>query len=229
MISFDDLYQRLMVRKVTFVLVFFVTVVITYGILFAIDFIPEPINDNPTQPVDATIKVENTDYTAKNNDFSDITVEPVVASPLPVKIVFDSLDREVEVLNPVSREIADLDEALLEGAVRHPDSADFEHEGNIFILAHSSYLPNVLNKNFQAFNGIQELTWGDKIRLYSEDTEYIYRVEKVYEAKASEVFVPETPGEANLTLATCNSFGSQDDRYMVEARLIGAQPIASQG
>lgn len=220
--SLDELYRRLMERKIAFFIVFFVTVTLTYGLLFAIDFIPEPVTVE-----EAAETLKNTDNKPQNQPELNANEVAVVASPLPVKIIFDRLGREVNVLNPNSRAIPDLDEALLSGAVRHPDSADFQEAGNIFILAHSSYLPNVLNKNFQAFNGIEELTWGDKIRLQSNDMEYVYRVEKVYEAKAAEVFVPETPGEANLTLATCNSFGSKDDRYMVEARLIGSYALES--
>ena len=92
---------------------------------------------------------------------------------LPVRMVIDSLGKVIPVLNPNSNKIADLDEALLKGAVRHPDSALIGEEGNIFILGHSSYLPQVRNKNFQAFNGIQELKWGDTIKLQSESKEYI--------------------------------------------------------
>jgi LPXTG-site transpeptidase (sortase) family protein len=95
----------------------------------------------------------------------------------------------------------------------------------MFILAHSSYLPTVFNKNFQAFNGIQDLVWGDTIRVRSVDAEYIYSVQKVYQAKASEVAVPATPGKAQLTLATCNSFGSKDDRFVVEATLIETKKL----
>ena len=218
----DQLYKQINDRKVAFFVAFFIVVTITYAFLYALDFYPEPVIEEKN--IESTV-VENSD------DLSNESVKEVkkevfaTVSPLPNKIVFDSLDKEVEVLNPDSRAVVDLDEALLSGAVRHPDSATFSKDGNIFILAHSSYLPNVMNKNFQAFNGIQKLTWGDKVRLYSDDAEYIYRVEKVYEAKATEVFVPETPGEAKLTLATCNSFGSKDDRYIVEATLIGKNTL----
>ncbi len=218
----NQIFNLLYARKVPFLVVFFLVVTLTYAVLYYIDFIPEPVSD----------EVEKT----KEVTAEEVAVEPMVASAeveiieeikhiFPEKIIFEDLDREVEVLNPVSSDIADLDEALLEGAVRHPESADFGEDGNMFILAHSSYLPNVLNKNYQAFNGIQKLSWGDKIRVQSADMEYVYRVEKVYEAKASEVFVPETPGEAMLTLATCNSFAGKDDRFMVEARLIGSYAL----
>jgi len=218
--SFNELYLQIRTRKVSFFVFFFVVVLASYTILFIADFLPEPVESTLQQ------EQEQVEVKQVNTKVPQATIVPVILNaPLPTKIIFDTLDKEITVLNPNSRDIADLDTALLDGAVRHPDSADFQDDGNIFILAHSSYLPNVFNKNFQAFNGIQDLTWGDKIRLQSEDTEYIYRVDKVYKAKAAEVFVPETPGEAKLTLATCNSFGSKDDRFMVEATLVGSQSL----
>lgn len=219
--SFNELYRQIRLRKVAFFVTFFVAVLLAYTVLFIIDFIPEPVKEVPVDKATTQTQV------AQEVEEMEEVVEmvPAVDSPLPLKVIFDTLDREVTVLNPASRAIAALDTALLDGAVRHPDSADFTEDGNIFILAHSSYLPNVFNKNFQAFNGIQDLTWGDTVRLQSEDMEYVYRVDKVYKAMASEVFVPETPGEAKLTLATCDSFGSKDDRFMVEATLVESHKI----
>ena len=220
--SFSELYRQVYMRKIAFFAVFFVVILLSYAILFIIDFIPEPMEE--VIQIESGEQYEETAVIMEVEEVQEVLPITVV-SALPVKIFFETLDKEVVVLNPQSREIADLDEALLSGAVRHPDSADFSDDGNIFILAHSSYLPNVFNKNFQAFNGIQDLTWGDKIRLQSGDMEYVYRVDTAYQAKAAEVFVPETPGEAKLTLATCNSFGSKDDRFMVEATLVGSYKI----
>lgn len=217
--TFNELYRRIQARKVPFFLTFFVIVLLTYALLYALDFYPEPVTE-PAEDEATTVAV-----TAMTEE--TVVTEPtpaVVNAPLPTKIIFDDLDREVTVLNPESRDVATLDEALLDGAVRHPDSADFSADGNMFILAHSSYLPNVLNKNFQAFNGIQELTWGDMVRVQSADTEYVYRVEKVYKA-TTDLVVPHTPGEARLTLATCNSFGAKEDRFMVEAELIETRAL----
>jgi LPXTG-site transpeptidase (sortase) family protein len=141
-------------------------------------------------------------------------------SVFPISIEIEALNRTITVLNPTSRNYNDLDAALLEGAVRHPDSATLEQSGTVFILAHSSYLPAVRNKNFQAFNGIQNLEWGDTINLTSKDGIYVYRVDKVYRANAQDVVVPIAGPTKRLFLATCNSFGSIDDRYIVEADLI---------
>ena len=213
-IKIDGILHRLWLRKVPFFIVFFIAVLLTLTILTIIDFIPEPPNSDPVS------EVEETEEATAVVESENVAIEPIIVDPLPQKIIFDQLDREVAVLNPESREIPDLDAALLDGAVRHPDSASFEEDGNMFILAHSSYLPNVFNKNYQAFNGIQELEWGDTVRVQSGDTEYVYFIEEVYKASASEVIVPHTPGEPRLTLATCNSFGSKDDRFIVEAKLV---------
>jgi len=249
--SFNEFYGQVLIRKTAFLVAFFVVIFVSYAFLYIIDFIPEPVqaDQEGKQQVEQQAGTDNESVAMRaqqelnGDNIMNVVIpdqletlpenaeirEPVrvLDSPVPLKITFDSLDREVTVMNPASRTIADLDEALLSGAVRHPDSADFQEDGNIFILGHSSYLPNVFNKNFQAFNGIQELVWGDIIRLESGDTEYTYRVDKVYKAKASEIFVPETPGEARLTLATCNSFGSKDDRFMIEAVLVSQAPLTS--
>lgn len=223
--SFNELYEQVKLRKVPFLIVFFIAVLISYGFLYAVDFIPEAPKEESVKPAPAAPATAKTTPEIKT---PAVLVAPEKSlSPYPVKIIFDSLNgKEVKISNPTSRVVADLDNALLTGAVRHPDSADLVHPGNIFILAHSSYLPVVYNKNFQAFNGIQNLVWGDTIRLQSIDTEYVYRVQKVYKAKTSDVVVPQTPGKAELTLATCNSFGTKDDRFIVEASLVSSHALA---
>lgn len=214
--NLNELYAQIRLRKGPFFLVFFIVMLLSYGFLALIDFVPEPVTDE--MPVEET--VEEAVFTTEQE-------EPVRENldALPDSIYFDALEKEIEILNPRSRAIEDLDAALLEGAVRHPDSADLVDEGNIFLLGHSSYLPNVFNKNYQAFNDIQKLSWGDLVRLRSADTEYVYRVERVYEAKASDITVPVTSGAPKLTLATCNSFGSKDDRFIVEASLVTTRAL----
>jgi LPXTG-site transpeptidase (sortase) family protein len=241
--SFEELYALIKHRKVPFFIVFFIAVLLTYGVLFAIDFIPEPISEETKQvrlleeqkeaakrEILATETVINkaTNTSDEQKDVED-TEENAQFVPsdevLPTRIVIDTLGIDVKVLNPQSRDVASLDTALLSGVIRHPDSADFGKAGNMLILGHSSYLPNVMNKNFQAFNGIQKMTWGDKIKVQSADKEYTYRVQKVTQAKASDITVPFTPGKAMLTLATCNSFGSKEDRFIVEAVLIDTKDL----
>lgn len=209
-------------QKITFFFVCVGAIAITYGVLYLVDFLPE----TPTNETPEVLTEGETDEPVVKPE-TPITA-PVVddANALPVSIIFDSLDgREVKVFNPKTSDVATLDADLLKGAVRHPDSANFKDTGTMFILAHSSYLPHVINKNFQAFNGIQKLKWGDTIRVRSNDTEYVYSVDRVYEAKASDAEVAIQHDEAKLTLATCNTFATKDDRFVVEASLVSQKPI----
>lgn len=205
----NSIYATPLEQRVVFFLVTVGVFTLTFGIFFIIDFLPEKPE---TKSVPSEVVIEEVALDEEDTN--------KVIDPYPTRIIFDSLDREVAVVNPESRSVAALDTALLSGAVRHPDSADFENKGTIFLFGHSSYLPNVINKNFQAFNGIQKLTWGDTIRLQSSDTEYLYRVDRVYEASANDAEVKIETGESKLTLVTCDSFGSKADRFIVEATLV---------
>jgi LPXTG-site transpeptidase (sortase) family protein len=207
-------------QKITFFFVCVGAIALTYGVLYLVDFLPETPSAESTE--------SHVEVPAENTEVQTPVLAPVVddANALPVTIIFDSLDgREVKVFNPKTSDVATLDADLLKGAVRHPDSATFKDTGTMFILAHSSYLPHVINKNFQAFNGIQKLKWGDTIRVRSNDTEYVYSVDRVYEAKASDAEVAIQHDEAKLTLATCNTFATKDDRFVVEASLVSQKPI----
>jgi len=243
----NELFLVVWRQKILFLGTFFIVFTLSYIVLMALDFLPEPPVDEDVSVVQREASVFSLNSLFKNiksklerevAEVSEIAEPLVVAAMstesevisennaeftvpvedvLPLQITIQKLNKTITVLNPVSRSIADLDEALLTGVVRHPDSATLAQEGNIFILGHSSYLPNVFNQNYQAFNGIQNLEWGDTIELLSDSAIYTYRVEKVYRARAQDVTVPIAGTGNMLTLATCNSFGSVDDRYIVEA------------
>lgn len=195
----------------------------SYIVLVALDFVPEPKAMEIEESLPAADEDRFIEQSADNG--FDLPVGSLEEPVLPSAIYIKKFDRTIPVLNPDSREVVDLDTALLSGAVRHPDSATLSQDGNIFILGHSSYLPTVLNKNFQAFNGIQDLEWGDTIEVTSAGNVYTYEVDKVFKANADNLTVPIAGDERRLTLATCNSFGSKDDRFIVEAKAVDVRPL----
>lgn len=231
--QFSDTIKAIWANKISFFGVFFLVFTILYIVLVLADFLPEtpttaPVTTevtNMAEQVDVTPAVIET-TTIEQSELTTEVIEENAAPDQPVSIYIERLDKTIDVLNPQARTIAQLDHALLSGVVRHPDSATPNIDGTTLILGHSSYLPNVLNKNFQAFNGVQNLEWGDTITLTSDNTLYTYRVERVYEAKASEITVPIAGNEKLLTIATCDSFGSTDDRHIVEAKQINVQSLA---
>ncbi|MEY2665572.1 MAG: hypothetical protein RLZZ480_677 [Candidatus Parcubacteria bacterium] len=215
-------FERMWDKKYAFFGVFFLVFLFSYLVLVAIDFVPEPKNSEETEEIQTNPTSTEIEQSAQDNATSVIGGGNPV---MPTSMYIEKLDRTIPVLNPQSREVSDLDNALLSGVVRHPDSADMSQDGNVFILGHSSYLPNVINKNFQAFNGIQDLAWGDKIQVTGEGYVLTYEVEKVYKASAADVTVPIEGTGARLTLATCNSFGSKDDRFIVEAKRVEVKTL----
>jgi LPXTG-site transpeptidase (sortase) family protein len=233
--NWQQITEAVLQQKTRFITTFFFVFLAMYIFLVIIDFLPEAPAEQtaPEAPVELT-DTERDQMSDETDILQSVSEAPIniataeesqpvtqaASQDLPVSMYIEKLDRTIDVLNPQSRTIADLDTALLDGVVRHPDSAAPNQNGNVFILGHSSYLPNVFNPNFQAFNGIQNLEWGDAITLTSDDVVYTYRVEKVYKARASDVTVPIAGTSQMLTIATCNSFGSTDDRYIVEATLL---------
>lgn len=217
-------------QRLVFFLVFVGVLTLTYGLLFVVDFLPETPEAQPSVTLQTTDSrgdaLTSDEMTTASSTTVPDAADSVSDDPYPVKITFDTLGgRSVRVLNPESRSVSALDTALLSGVVRHPDSADFDQVGTIFLFGHSSYLPNVVNKNFQAFNGIQKLAWGDTIRLESNTQVYVYRVDRVYEVSAEQADVKIETGKPKLTLVTCDSFGAKSDRFVVEASLIEQNPL----
>jgi len=238
--SWSQLIEVILLRRISFLLAFFVIFTLSYATLSFLDWLPEPVeprtemafsdtnNSNPAsaetsseaEGVSVSVIDRTTPVEDLNGPVNASVTQATVSDVYPVSMYIESLDRRIDILNPTSRGIADLDAALLKGAVRHPDSATLDRDGTVFILGHSSYLPVVNNKAFQAFNDIQKLKWGDLIEITASEGKYIYRIDKVYRAKAQNVTVPIAGNEKRLYLATCNSFGSTDDRYIVEAVLV---------
>jgi len=146
----------------------------------------------------------------------------------PVRVVIESVGIDFEIVNPQSRDVTVLDRALMEGVVHYPGSGSLEENTNIFLFGHSSHLPEVHNPAFQAFNNLEKASVGDIIRVQSEDAEYRYEVRVILLTDTNEALVSlSAEGEKRLTLSTCNSFGAQTERFVVEADFIGKYPLVN--
>jgi len=145
----------------------------------------------------------------------------------PVRVVIESVGIDFEIINPQSRDVTILDRALMEGVVHYPGSGSLEENTNIFLFGHSSHLPEVHNPAFQAFNNLEKASVGDIIRVQSESAEYRYEVRVVLLTDANDALVSLSDKEKQLTLSTCNSFGAQTERFVVEADFIGKYPLVN--
>ena len=147
---------------------------------------------------------------------------------LPVKVTIPSINLSAKVANPATLNVDALDQYLLSGAARYPTSATLDQNGTVVLFGHSSYLPVVINQAFKTFDGIQNLKTGDQIHVYSATNEYTYAVQSVQkESEASGDGIPLTTTGHTLVLATCNSFATKSDRFVVTATLVGSSPLGS--
>lgn len=196
-------------KKLSFLGVFVWVMLVSTGIAGKLDVLPNP----PEKVVAQTPVLAATPRSA------------LAAPEEPVAILIPELDISETISNPKTTDVAVLDDALLTGVVRYPTSALLGAEGNVIIFGHSSYLPIVNNKSFKAFNGIQKLEKDDRIIVKSATHSYVYAVTAVKQESATSDAIPLTATGRTLTLATCDSFGSKADRFVVVAELVETNPL----
>ncbi|MCX6787073.1 MAG: sortase [Candidatus Kaiserbacteria bacterium] len=153
--------------------------------------------------------------------------EPQVVSELPTKIVIPAINLSTTIANPTTIDTEILDQGLLKGAVRYPTSAKLGETGNVILFGHSSYLPIVNNQAYKTFNGIQKLSAGDVIMMYSSGATYTYQVRSVEKQSANSATIPLSVAGKVLTLSTCDSFGVKTDRFVVVADFVESHSIST--
>ncbi|MBP9759844.1 MAG: sortase [Candidatus Pacebacteria bacterium] len=187
-------------------------------VLFMLDVVPE----SPVDVEDVSIRPA----LGPSTEVAQVTpIDTTPKSAVPVRIVIDSVNIATTVVTPASTEAEVLDRALLSGAVHYPGSVGAGEKGNMLLFGHSSYLPVVHNKAFQAFNELGELTPGASIVVYSDTHMFEYTVETVRLARADEVVIRFDADEPILTLSTCNTFGAKQERWVATATLTRTSPI----
>lgn len=227
-----------------FLLLFLAIFFVISTILFIIDFVPEPktevavseksptvvvdvsavasttLAEEPELAVSAPLAVATPTAPVKAQPTAVASARPSGSAEAPVRIEVMKVGVDTPVLNPASADITTLDNELLKGAVRHPQTSFLNENGDVLIFGHQSYLPVVKNRAFKAFNDLQELEAGDQIIVYSETAKYYYKVSSIELAKASDGKVELVAGRPGLTLVTCNSLGAKEDRYVIKADFV---------
>ncbi|MBL7045439.1 MAG: sortase [Parcubacteria group bacterium] len=193
---FDNLVRSKWRFAFSFIVIFF----ITFSLLTILGFTPEVVEK------DGSLK-------ESKDKVSEVGADPI-------RIVIPSVGIDANIVNPESRDLTLLDRALKDGVVHYPGSGTLEEEANVFLFGHSSFLPIVRNESYKVFNNLERLRIGDIIKVESNEKEYVYKVEVVRLTDAGEAFVDLRKGNKKLTLSTCNSFGSVDERFVVEANFV---------
>ncbi len=187
---------------------------VTYFLLFIFNLTPGA-KENRIADFDYA-----TEYWLGTSDLIQITQTGQMGEPLtatrPDRIIIDKVGVNTIITNPNTRDVSVLDQNLSQGAVHYPGSGTIER-GNMFIFGHSSGLANIRNQAYKAFNGIEKLNSGDQIKIIAEGKTYLYKVINVKLLNENEAMITFDNSARKLTLTTCNTFGSKQDRWVVEA------------
>lgn len=198
--------QRPIAFSAAFLAFFFIALIF----LTAVGATPNPL---PATTGDTAANSSNTAVAASDNP------EP------PVRVAAKDIGLDIKVVNPASSDISVLDDALTQGAVHYPASAQLGVNGTVLLFGHSSYLPVVYHQYYKTFDGIQNLKAGQIISVYSGTTEYRYAVIGVRVADSSDANdsqIPLLSDNKYLTLVTCDSFSAKSNRFVVTAGYVGA-------
>ena len=187
--------------------------------LVSIDFVPERRD---------SVDVPSIVF-AQDTVMEPVEVDEGPRSTIPVRITVGSVRIDTPVVTPESVEVEVLDRALLTGAVHYPQSALAGETGTMLLFGHSSYLPVVQNRAFQAFNELGKVKPGAEIVVHTETHTFTYTVKQVKLARAEEVTVRFEAEVPTLVLATCNTFGAKEERWVATALLTGEERIDHQG
>jgi LPXTG-site transpeptidase (sortase) family protein len=235
--------KRVYSRKWTFLVVFLLVLLATVYICMITGFIPDSSDSSDTAvatPATSTVTLNNSPLIAgvPITDSSDASADTGAAASdngalnmdgeLPTKVVIPEINVSAPVANPATTDVATLDNYLSYGAARYPTSATLDQQGNVIIFGHSSYLPVIINQHYKTFDGIQNLKVGDLITVYSSKDVFTYSVTSEEEQNANTDSIPLTTTGHTLTLATCDSFATKSDRFVVTATLVSSSPLGSQ-
>jgi LPXTG-site transpeptidase (sortase) family protein len=198
--------------------------------LHSIDFVPEVFVEAESEVLTPTPSV----LLKKEEARSDGGINTPSIAPYeeyrdknPLRIEIESAGISTPITVSKSTDASVLERSLLSGAVQYPTDTLLGEKGNMLIFAHSSYLPTVHNKAYRAFNGLGSVKKGESVKVYSQTHEYIYIVYESYKALADEATIAFSADTPLLTLATCNTFGAKEERFIIHAHLKEVRPLSS--
>ncbi len=143
---------------------------------------------------------------------------------VPTRLIIPAVNMDLPVQNPTTTDVDTLDNLLKNGPAHYFDSADLGQAGDLIIFAHSSHLPIVTNKMFQAFNNVPNLNAGDTITIVGSDgKDYDYSVVSVVKADVNDGTTIDTSPSAgtSLTLVTCDTLTGVSARFVLTATYVG--------
>lgn len=206
-----------------FVAATIVIFVLSLSAFASIGFVPDYI-DGTAPHAEAT--AIDTTVSAPVSLSNEHSAEVSASAEFPTRLVIPSIELDLAVQNPATQNIDALDALLVNGPARYSGSAQLGEIGTMIIFAHSSRLPIVHNQMYKAFNRVSELTAGDTIIVESDTKKYLYRVDTLSKADATDTRIDMSAAlGTRLVLVTCDTLTGKSARFVLEAQLIGSYDL----
>ncbi|MFH0846055.1 MAG: sortase [Patescibacteria group bacterium] len=167
----------------------------------------------------AMIYLKKISTTEDGNTVTVVENQQTTTLEKPLKVIINKIGVNTPVVNPTNTNLDTLNTALDSGAVRYPSSGLLGENKNIFIFGHSTSLQTD-KTYYKTFNGLDKLVAGDEIIIESATNKYIYKVTSVKPMNTEDGAILLDSNTPKLTLSTCNTLGTKEDRHVVEANLI---------
>lgn len=221
-VSTSSFIEKLRNHHLSVAVVMSLCAAVAYLGLFGLELLPtvmvyQPAYKETPQP---TVQTANTNTPPTEGQITNKNTKPATPThTLPVQLTIPSVGIQTTVQNPNTRKTSVLNRYLRQSAVRYPRSG-YPGNGNMFIFGHSSALRTVVNPAYKTFNGLQNVKVGDLVRIQTSSGTFRYRVQSVQFKKDSRAYVPLDTNQDMLTIATCDNFGSKEDRIVVRADFV---------
>jgi LPXTG-site transpeptidase (sortase) family protein len=128
------------------------------------------------------------------------------------------------IIRPTSTDENAIDQALLQGVVKYPGTAEPGEQGNVFLTGHSSYYWWVETDYRNVFSLEPELREGDEIIVYHNGIRYSYKVFTTFEVSPDNTGVLDQTPNPIVTLSTCVPVGTSYHRKIVQANQVSPDP-----
>jgi LPXTG-site transpeptidase (sortase) family protein len=157
-----------------------------------------------------------------------LSSKPILVKPIDRN--FGLVIEKIGVNAPVVADVPVSDEnayrEALKYGIAHASTSSYpsKEPGNVYLFAHSSLNFWELGKYAQVFNLLRKLEVGDKVHVFYEHNDFMYRVVNKEVQKGFNTYPLTRPViEALLTMQTCDPPGTTINRLVVTAKLISVQ------
>ena len=214
---------RLIFNIVQFLAIVVAVFILTFIALYAVGAVPNSFKFFVETPIVSTSTPQ-----ASSGSNAGPVVDGFLSNPnLPQWIRIPSIGVNSVILNPVTTDVASLDQDLLRGAIRYPTSGVLG-QGTVFLFGHNTGLP-AINPAYKTFNGLRTIKTGATIEVDSATRRYFYTVQSLSLVNSTTAYVTISAHNNELIISTCNVFGAKEQRYVVHATFTNSQPITGQG